>query len=503
MSNTSRKLINKNSKFTFILPFIFATFPIIFQFSKNLSTDINIVFQTLFIFIITAFILWLVLGRILNRIKSALIVSICIGFFFSYGHVRPSIGNFFNMSDASITIITLVIYLISIITFLIFIIKTKRALNNLVKIIIVSAIIIMMMPVVDIGKYFIYGDDHIVKTYSANMNNNSTQYDGPDVYYILPDAYAGSKSLKTYWDFDNSDFENFLTKNGFYVTHDSYSNYDYTFTSLPSTMNMEYLHNVDDPFRQNNSIWQVFDNFRSKGYTTYFIESGVYLDLSPNNVDHKSCSPSNLLDSQFIQYLFEKSMMLQHGVRLLLEEDSRNRIICQFDELDDISKNGKTPKFVLGHIFAPHEPHVFGPTGENSISIFSNINNLSAYRNNLYIDQLQFVNYKLKHIVTELLSTDNPPIIIIQSDHGKRGSTIDDEPVVRNNKQLNNFRAYYIPNGDRNIELENASPVNTFRVLFNTYFDGNYEILENKFYIANDIKTNYTDVTNSLINSSN
>ena len=42
---------------------------------------------------------------------------------------------------------------------------------------------------------------------------------------------------------------------------------------------------------------------------------------------------------------------------------------------------------------------------------------------------------------------------------------------------------------------------NTFRVLFNTYFDDNYEILEDKFYAVDIAETYYMDVTNSLINS--
>ena len=42
---------------------------------------------------------------------------------------------------------------------------------------------------------------------------------------------------------------------------------------------------------------------------------------------------------------------------------------------------------------------------------------------------------------------------------------------------------------------------NTFRVLFNTYFDDNYEILEDKFYAVDIAETHYMDVTNSLINS--
>ena len=392
------------------------------------------------------------------------------------------------------------------VAFPIFIIKTKRVLNNLVKIIAVSSIVVMMMPIVDIGEHFVYGDDYVAETYSTNTNPISVPHQSPDVYYILPDAYAGSKSTEMYWNFDNNDFKNYLTENGFYVAKDSYANYDYTTASLPSTMNMTYVYGDGDPIditRQSNSDWSVFDNFRSKGYTTFFIESGFYLNFLINNVDHKLCSPSDMLDTFFVRKMFDRSMILPLGVEFFLQQGDRDRVNCSFDELDKILENDKTPKFVFTHIMSPHSPFVFGPTGGSHASIFSNLDNLSRYKNNLYIDQIQFVNYKLEHIIDKLLNTDNPPIIIIQSDHGKRGATNDDEPAVRNDKQLNNFRAYYIPNGDRNIELENASPVNTFRVLFNTYFDYNYELLENKFYILNDAKTHYIDITNSMTDLNN
>ena len=109
------------------------------------------------------------------------------------------------------------------------------------------------------------------------------------------------------------------------------------------------------------------------------------------------------------------------GVEFFLQGDLRDKVNCSFDELDKILKNDKTPKFVFTHVMSPHSPFVFGPTGGSPASIFSNIDNLSAYKSNLYIDQIQFVNYKLEHIIDKLLNTDNPPIIIIQSDHGKRG----------------------------------------------------------------------------------
>ena len=469
MSNPSRQLINKNSKFTFILPLIFLTFPTIFLFSQNIHEKFIHILEILSIFIIVAFFLWLLLGYVLkNRIKSSLIISICTALFFSYGHIRFSLANFFNITSIDFIIVTFGIYIILIVTLPIFIIKTKRVLNNLVKIIMVSSLVVMMMPIVDIGEHFVYGGNYDAETYSTNTNPISVSPQSPDVYYILPDAYAGFKSTEMYWNFDNKDFKNYLTENGFYVDEDSYANYDFTAASLPSIMNMTYVYNDGDPIDiigQHNSDWSVFDNFRSKGYTTFFIESGIYLNYLANNVDHKLCSPSDVLDTFFARKILHKTMIFPAGVEFLLQGDLRDKVNCPFDELDHILENEKSPKFVFTHMMSPHPPFVFGPTGDSPASIFSHINNLPEYKNNLYIDQIQFINYKLEHTIDKLLDTDNPPIIIIQSDHGKRGATNDDEPTVRNDKQLNNFRAYYIPNGDRNIELEKASPVNTFRIL--------------------------------------
>ncbi len=504
--STAKQLVNKNSKFTFILPLIFFAFPIIFLFSKNVNEQPIYILQLLFVFIIVAFLLWLLLGYALkNRIKSSLIISFWAALFFSYGHARLSLDGFFNISSTGFLFITFAIYIILFIISPIFIIKTKHMLNNVVKIIMVSAIITMIMPVIDIGESLAYNNDYVAETRQTNMNVSSIPYNGPDVYYILPDAYAGSKSTEMHWNFDNSDFKNFLTENGFYVAQDSYSNYDYTSDSVSSTMNMKYVHDDDlyDVNTPNTENWSVFDNFRSKGYTTYFIESSFYLDFPTNNIDHKLCSPSDLFDSFFMRNILQHSMILVPGTEFILREDLQNKVICSFDELDKMSENDKTPKFVLTHIMSPHSPFVFNPTGGNPDSLLSNIDDISGHRDSLYIDQIQFVNYKLKDIIRGLVDTDDPPIIIIQSDHGKRDVHTIDDPTDRNIIKLNNFRAYYIPNGDRNLELENNSPVNTFRVLFNTYFDDNYDILENKFYVLNDAETDYVDVTNSLINSSN
>ena len=42
------------------------------------------------------------------------------------------------------------------------------------------------------------------------------------------------------------------------------------------------------------------------------------------------------------------------------------------------------------------------------------------------------------------------------------------------------FNAYYLPEGGNENLYETITPVNTFRVVFNTYFGGRYELLPDK-----------------------
>jgi len=67
-------------------------------------------------------------------------------------------------------------------------------------------------------------------------------------------------------------------------------------------------------------------------------------------------------------------------------------------------------------------------------------------------------------------------------------------------RNFNNLKAYYFPNKGANFEFENSTPVNSFRVLFNVYFDENFPLLEDKIYF-NRPETPYqlTDVTDFLI----
>ena len=508
-------LKNKNAKSTLIHPLIFFMFPIVFLFSKNTDADLGPILQLSLLFMLITFSLWLIMGYLLkNRIKSSLIISFWAGLFFSYGHTHTSLSSFLNIDiNTMFVIITFLIYVILWITFPLFVIKTKRTLDNITKIITFASLVVIILPFVGIAQSEILENNYSLEmdfkgNPTLSTSDISTSY-SPDVYYIILDEYAGSESLETLWHFDNSNFENFLIDHDFYIAQNSFSNYDTTAQSVPSTLNMTYVH--DDAISDNtyatrkpseiSSNYPIFENFRSKNYTTYSIESGYYWDVdSPKNIDYNLCADKNILDSTFVLSIFKKSMLIPALSDLLLAENFRDNVLCVFTELHDIKNKSNTPKFVFAHVLAPHRPYVFNSTGGHPVPLIFNLGLGTTYRDVLYIDQLQFVNLKMKSIITKLLDTENPPVIIIQSDHGKRGASTHDDPSTYSLKHLNNFKAYYFPDKGRNIEFETSSPVNSFRILFNIYFDDEYEILKDRFYILDETETKYIEVTDTVIN---
>lgn len=125
---------------------------------------------------------------------------------------------------------------------------------------------------------------------------------------------------------------------------------------------------------------------------------------------------------------------------------------------------------------------------------------LSAYWDReKYLDQLIYVNSRVETLVEEILSGPKiPPVIIIQGDHGARSTLGDphgdrEDPanigwqyptasMLRESTFILN--AYYLPDGGNELLYDNISPVNTFRLIFNTYFDQDHELLEDRSYYA-------------------
>jgi hypothetical protein len=127
----------------------------------------------------------------------------------------------------------------------------------------------------------------------------------------------------------------------------------------------------------------------------------------------------------------------------------------------------------------PHLPYTFGPNGE--VPAFQGKDATYEEVAAAYVDQVKFVNREILNVIDRLIEDSHiPPVIIIQGDHGPLPDLTED-PLRR----LPILNAYYLPGVQTDqILYSSISPVNSFRVVLNSYFGQNLPLLEDQSYFG-------------------
>jgi hypothetical protein len=316
----------------------------------------------------------------------------------------------------------------------------------------------------------------------------------PDVYYFILDSYARSDLLYEAYGFDNSEFINELEKRGFFVAKCSQSNYVRTEISLGSSLNMQYLQELSDSFRPGNTnrnvLWDALKhsavryNFESMGYKTVNFATG-YAWNELNDADYFMSPPPISSGMTDFEGLFLRTTLARYAQDFgwvnpdeILARNYRERFSYIFKSLPAIAKMS-APTFAYVHIISPHPPFVYGPDGENTNPAdYWNEQGLytaETYQKG-YVNQTIYLNKKMLEAVDTILAkSETPPIIIIQGDHGPWL-----QPKFKRFWILN---AYYLP-GHKDKLYSTISPVNTFRLVFDAYFGGKYDMLKDVTYFS-------------------
>jgi hypothetical protein len=313
----------------------------------------------------------------------------------------------------------------------------------------------------------------------------------PDIYYIIPDAHDAGSTLKDVFNYDNGDFEDFLKKKGFYVADKSTSNYAFTTLSLASSLNMRLLDSLgsslgESSMDENTPGHMIIDNavmafLKTKGYTLVNTGSWWGPTIMNQNADINN---RTVLINEFTMKLIECSALVLM-VDAIVQNDLRDKVHRAFAKLAEIPKL-KEPTFTLVHILCPHPPFIFGRDGEKVAPLRRALNKSNPKA--LYLDQLIYMDKLLRQAVTTILAeSKTPPVIIIQGDHGSafirnnRAFTkvMPDKAYLR--EQMRILNAYYLPGVDTaGLLYKEITPVNSFRVVFNAYFDAKLPLLEDK-----------------------
>jgi len=360
---------------------------------------------------------------------------------------------------------------------------------------------LLVMPVAQLIWYHVraarYQDPNIVEAVPQPYNRVEKPSGGQlhDVYYIILDAYGRSDVLLDALGYDNSAFLGKLDDMGFYVASCAQSNYSITVLSLSSTLNMDYLTALDPSLTPDNTDRLPMSNltknnavtktFQGLGYTTMAFETGFdFTEL--NNIDvfyRAERQGFNEFETLYLRTTFAV-LMDDAGIfarfQIAPEDRKRELVLFNLEKLREIASI-PGPKFVFVHLVIPHPPFVFGPHGERLIfperikkgnnTSYSIQDYVAGYRN-----QAIFIGDQIAGVAESILQNSSvSPIIIIQGDHGPGH--------FGQAERMGILNAYFFPGSHAGL-YPTLTPVNTFRLLFNTYFQGDFELLEDVSYFS-------------------
>ncbi|KKR23110.1 MAG: hypothetical protein UT54_C0057G0007 [Candidatus Daviesbacteria bacterium GW2011_GWB1_39_5] len=497
-------------RFKFLHPLLFAAFPILAFYTKNIhKVRFDRIILPLEFSIGFTLGLWLFLnGLIKDRYKTSLLVTYFLLLFYSYGQVYKVLDGFLvknGEKDISLFVLWSAFLLIG--SFLI--IKFGRKLRGLEVFPLVTGGILVLVSLIQIAGYnlnnnkvlFAYNDTTKTNKQLNNLNQNFPVItDRPDIYYIILDGYASNEVLKNIYGYDNINFVNFLESKDFNIAYNAHSNYALTHLSLASSLNMKYVSYLTDQIAAINMIKdnEVLKILKSKDYQAVHFNSGWVGTQENNFADlNVSCGVSN----QFIA-TFLKTTMLRTFNGMYLSDKARDRVLCTFSQLASIRENVDGPMFVFAHIVSPHPPYLFGPNGEQvKLTAENKVTGLDTWQDRKdYLNQLLFINKMVMDLVRKLtFGRENSPIIIIQADHGSASTPGMEEynpDLIQ--ERMRPFIAYKLPDKEK-FTYDNLTPVNIFRLIFNNYFNARYELLEDKYYFSNYSRPfEFIDVTESV-----
>jgi hypothetical protein len=491
-------------------PVLFGIYPVLALLATNIAeVEIGVVLRPLLFSLIFSAILMLVTFLILKDFyKAAVVTSFFIILFFTYGHVYQlielkeifgvNIGRHRYLIPFYLMIGGLGLWLI---------LRKVRDYYSITQVMNMISIFLVIFPILQILLFIrriSLGESAVVElNASEQLSELQAPDELPDIYYIVLDTYTRADALQRDFNFNNVPFLDDLRSLGFYVADCSRSNYSYTQGSITAALNMEYLPDLHDDLKElglgAGDIWVLMKQSRVRrtleelGYQTIAFETGyewsrlrdadLYLGSDSYNIQGVSPFESMFIKTTALIILTDspnwwmmermKAINFPYGGYV----QTQRSILNQLPQLPYVGG----PRFVFAHVLIPHVPYVFDPQGNVREDPGYYGGKLAGptteqYLVEGYTGEIQFINSRILEIVRDLLENSNvPPIIVIHGDHG-----------LRDENRLQILNAYFLPDVEYDAFYPSISPVNSFRVVFDTFFGTDYGLLVDESFMGDD-----------------
>ena len=187
-----------------------------------------------------------------------------------------------------------------------------------------------------------------------------------------------------------------------------------------------------------------------------------------------------------------------------VENDDATRILHAFSALSEMEETDE-PKFIFAHLLVKPTSYLFYDYRHKPEIIAKLVKNIStAELKEFYIKQIIVINREVELLIDNLLTEySTKPVIILQADHGPALTFSEPDKLQQENltdsmlkERMRIFNAYYLPLNGNDILYDSITPVNTFRLILNFYFDSNYKLLKDQsYYSTKERPYKFIDVT--------
>jgi hypothetical protein len=505
-------------------PFLFAIFPALFLYAENISETFYTDFAvSIIVMSVLNICMWLMISIFIkSRKRSGLILSCLILSSFAYSNFATFLISLFHLDIDRYSIFLVIAWFILVVIAIWIISRLKASLTNWTKVLNIVAICLISLSLVKI----IPNIPEKISVYkSRNAYSNSNEFPKPDtipetlpnIYYLVLDEHVGFPTMERFG-FDTSVLKEALGEKGFFLAEESRSNYPWTSLAMPSTLNFRYLelpssksafskkdHGPLHFLMDNNRVFQFLKSYE---YTT------IQCSTSPRNHITAIESADKVLThypwyySGFSLELFSNTPYYPLLTVLIAKEGEKGytpkevlrkrQIEKSFEEIKNVTSH-KGPFILYAHVMCPHAPFIYDENGQrpNDENKFSGVH-VESYPPELqddlrkYFAQMTYLQKKILDIIDHIKKhSEEPPIIIVQGDHGIRNMLVQRQKAGQTDIPQDVFpelfsvlNAFHLPGFDYSQLPNDITSVNTFRIIFNHYFKTDFAILPNRYFFS-------------------
>lgn len=321
----------------------------------------------------------------------------------------------------------------------------------------------------------------------------------PDIWLLLLDGHPRADTLEREWSLDASRLTEGLQGLGFSIADEARSNYNMTKLTLPAMLDMALLQDlepwsgyekpVDAPPAERVLALQhnrAFELLRDNGYHITSISAGYTHEDIRTADDFIDAGTADVVELHLLG-MTALGAALQGLDPRWGEHQVGRRVEANLETLAGLAGEESTrPRFVFGHIPAPHPPYAFATVDRPTVPL----SDVFDYQDEYFGDALMREVYR-EHVAavddrvlltlgTIVEAIGDHAVIVVMSDHGSRPDGHDGLTPEEAEEQFSILLAARTPDG-RVLFEDDAMATDVFSTVANTYLGENIPYVERVF----------------------